>query len=117
MGLLDDWLRRLRGEASKRAATAAAAAAAASASRAVKAVGDDLLDFAEGELERARGARGVTEEPAEATPAAAPQLRPTAAEREARAREELQRLKAQLGSEAAQQGEPAGGGGEGEPES
>jgi parvulin-like peptidyl-prolyl isomerase len=103
VGLLDDLLARLRGEATRQAGKAATAATAAAATKAVESLADDFLGFAEGELAEARRARGLTEGEDEADAEGAsgeaespPEM--TARQRreaaEARAREELARLKA-----------------------
>jgi len=117
MGLLDDLWKSLRGKASDAATDAATKAATAAAGAAVrKAVGDvaeDFLSFAEGELDDARKARGLDAEgqpagsdatdkteategegPAEPPPLSARERREAA---EAKAREELARLKAAAG--------------------
>ena len=113
MGWFGDLLAKWRGEATKKAtelateqaakATAAATeqaarAAAASAKKAVGAVAEDFVGFAERELERARKERGTQEAPAEGeepAPDPAAQRRAEKEAREARAREELARLKAE----------------------
>ncbi len=110
MGLLDDLLARLRGTATEQASKAATAAAGAAAKKAVGDLAEDFLGFAEGELAEARAARGLDDEGddtdggegeglgAEAPPAVEQAPPPTARERreaaEAKAREELARLKA-----------------------
>jgi hypothetical protein len=100
MGWFADQLAKWRGEATKRATEQAASlatrAAVASAQKTVGKVTEDFLGFAERELERAQKARGPKEEdeaekPEE--PAEKPAV-PTRADREAKAREELARLKA-----------------------
>jgi len=108
MGLLDDLLARLRGTATEQASKAATAAAGAAAKKAVGDLAEDFLGFAEGELAEARAARGLDGDDdddgaegegqgAEAPPTVEPPP-PTARERreaaEAKAREELARLKA-----------------------
>lgn len=102
MGWFADQLAKWRGEATKRATEQAASlatrAAAASAQKAVESVSEDFLGFAERELERAQKERGGRDEPNEepAAPAVDPaaQRRTDREAREARAREELLRLKA-----------------------
>lgn len=92
---------RWKREAATKAATVAADAAKDRAARAFEAAAEDFVGFAERELERAKGERGADAEadkddvPAVSQPPPAPRV--TAAEREARAREELARLKAERG--------------------
>jgi len=119
MSLLDDWLAKLRGKATEEAGKAAVGAAAAGAQKAVSGIAEGFLSFAEGELADARDARGLQEgeepegvlpgssaetdgsesEPTEAPVAAPPP--PSARERrearEAKARDELARLKELMG--------------------
>ena len=109
---LEDMQRELRDAAVKAAAGAAAKSAGRSFTSALSSLAEDFLSFAEGELDRAKKTRGADEtdaseaeadataaEPAPAEPA---DTRPPAVrarlEREARAAEELARLKAQLAS-------------------
>lgn len=104
MGWFDNLFGRLRGEADARVAEAATTAAASAAEKAVSGLAEGFLASAEAELAEARKARGLDETDGEATvdPTMAPTEPcvplPTAKERreaaEARAREELARLKA-----------------------
>jgi hypothetical protein len=110
MSLLDDWLAKLRGKATEEAGKAAAGAA----KKAVSGFAEDFLSFAEGELADARSARGLEEgeapvgvvpgqasEGADAAQTMEPPPKPSARElreaREAKAREELARLKEMMG--------------------
>ncbi len=114
MSLLDDWLAKLRGKATEEAGKAAVGAAAAGAQKAVSGIAEGFLSFAEGELADAREARGLEEgeEPegvvpstaAESAPSEDPVVaapKPSARElreaREAKARDELARLKELMG--------------------
>lgn len=117
MGLWDDMtglLRRGRDKAAKEAGKAAARKAVQEAGERVQAAGDELLDDAEAELERAKKAREGRDESwrpnHDSSDAIAQQIESavttaqsrsdgdasTAEDREARAREELERMKAEL---------------------
>jgi hypothetical protein len=117
MGVLDDWMAKFRGEATKQAGKAATAAATAAAAKAASGIAEDFLSFAEGELSEARGARGLQdgEEPPALVPGTdGPQVPNTEARpspvaeapvqtarecreaAEAKARDELARLKAEM---------------------
>ena len=98
MGWLDKWLGKLRSSATKAAGEYAAKKALDKAKGSVEALGEDFLQFAEGELEAAEKERDASQDVVERVRTQAEEehrdRKAARVEREERARRELAALKA-----------------------